>query len=104
MKKLNVRTSGVSSRVSRTSLHVVFLDYDNIDDERLREELAFLQNKFEIGNFYVLETRNEGRHVVCIARDLNLSAIEYRLFSSILLYTSVARLWTTALFDFKTLF
>lgn len=65
-KTLNVRTRGASSRVPNTSLHVTFLDYDNIVDERLVEELRFLQEEFEIGNFYVLETRNEGRHAVCI--------------------------------------
>lgn len=66
MKKLNVRTSGVSSRIPNTSLHVIFLDYDNIVDERLVEELRFLQEEFELGNFYVFETRNKGRHAVCI--------------------------------------
>jgi len=65
-KTLNVRTSGVSSRVPNTSLHVIFLDYDNIVDERLEEELIHIQNEKKIGNFYVLETRNEGRHAVCI--------------------------------------
>ena len=66
IKKLDVRTEGVSSRIPNTSLHVTFLDYDNIVDERLIEELRFLQEEFEIGNFYVLETRNEGRHAVCV--------------------------------------
>jgi len=66
MKKLEVRTKGVSSRIPNTSLHVLFLDYDNIEDERLKEELRFLQEEFQIGNFYVLETRNKGRHCVCI--------------------------------------
>jgi hypothetical protein len=66
MKKLDVRTSGVSSRIPNSVLHLVFLDYDNIDDERLKEELVFLQNEFELGNFYVLETRENGRHAVCI--------------------------------------
>lgn len=66
MKKLDIRTEGVSSRIPNTSLHVLFLDYDNIVDERLIEELRFLQEEFEIGNFYVLETRNEGRHAVCV--------------------------------------
>lgn len=66
MEKLSVRTSGASSRVPNTSLHIVFLDYDNIDDDRLKEELVFLQNEFELGNFYVLQTRNEGRHAVCL--------------------------------------
>jgi hypothetical protein len=67
MKKLEVRVEGgVSSRIPDTSLHVTFLDYDNIVDDRLIEELRFLQGEFELGNFYVLETRNEGRHAVCI--------------------------------------
>lgn len=66
MKQLSVRSSGVSSRVSDTSLHVIFLDYDNIVDERLKEELVFLQSEFELGNFYVLETRSNGRHAACI--------------------------------------
>ena len=67
MKKLEVRVEGgVSSRIPNTSLHVTFLDYDNIVDDRLIEELRFLQEEFEIGNFYVLETRNEGRHAVCV--------------------------------------
>jgi hypothetical protein len=66
MRQLNVRTSGVSSRVPHTSLHIVFLDYDNVDDERLKEELVFLISEFGLGNFYVFETRNAGRHAVCI--------------------------------------
>jgi hypothetical protein len=65
-RKLDVRTSGVSSRIPGTTLHVVLLDYDRINDARLKEELAFLQDEFEIGNFYVLETRENGRHAVCI--------------------------------------
>lgn len=65
MKRLDVRTEGVSSRIPNTSLHVIFLDYDNIEDGRLKEELEFLQEEFEIGNFYVLETRDKGRHAVC---------------------------------------
>ena len=66
MKKLDVRSRGMSSRVQKTSLHVLFLDYDNITDERLTEELRFLQEEFEIGNFHVFETRFEGRHALCI--------------------------------------
>lgn len=65
-KKLDVRTRGVSSRIPTTSLHVTFLDYDDIVDERLKDELEFLQEEFEIGNFYVLETRTKGRHAICL--------------------------------------
>ena len=67
IKKLEVRVEGgVSSRIPGTTLHVLFLDYDNIVDERLMEELRYLQEEFELGNFYVLETRNKGRHAICI--------------------------------------
>jgi hypothetical protein len=66
MKKLHVRSGGASSRVPGTALHVIFLDYDNITDDRLQEELLHIQDEKRIGNFYVLETRNEGRHAVCI--------------------------------------
>lgn len=72
-KKLDIRTAGVESRIPNTALHVVFLDYDNIvglfsedPEKRLTEELQFLQEEFEIGNFHVFETRNEGRHAVCL--------------------------------------
>lgn len=64
--KLDVRPKGISSRIATTSLHVTFLDYDDIVDERLVEELKFLQEEFEIGNFYVFETRNKGRHAICL--------------------------------------
>lgn len=66
MRKLDARARGDSSRVKHTSLHVIFLDFDNILDERLTEELRYLQEEFELGNFYVFETRATGRHAVCI--------------------------------------
>lgn len=82
MKKLDVRSRGMSSRVLKTSLHVTFLDYDNIVDDRLIEELRFLQEEFEIGNFYVFETRFEGRHAVC------LDALRFRDVKEIVDFTS----------------
>jgi hypothetical protein len=82
MKKLDVRTAGVSSRIPNTSLHVTFLDYDNIVDDRLQEELRFLQEEFQIGNFYVLETRNEGRHAICIDALRFKDVLEIVRFSS----------------------
>jgi hypothetical protein len=72
-KRLDIRTKGVESRIPKTALHVTFLDYDNIvglfsedPEKRLTEELQFLQEEFEIGNFYVFETRDNGRHAVCL--------------------------------------
>jgi len=83
MKKLDVRVEGgISSRIPDTSLHIVTLDYDNITDERLIEELRFLQEEFQIGNFIVLETRNEGRHAVCIDALRFKDVLEIIRFSS----------------------
>lgn len=66
MKLLDIRTRGISSRVPHTSLHIVCMDYDNVTDERLRDELKFLQEEFELGNFYVFKTKYDGRHCLCI--------------------------------------
>jgi len=65
-KQLALRTKGYSSLVPQTTLHCIFLDYDNIMDTRLKEELSCIQTEYEIGNFYVFETRYNGRHAVCI--------------------------------------
>ena len=42
MKKLEVRTRGFSSRVSDTSLYVIPLDFDNIEDET-RAKTAYVR-------------------------------------------------------------
>lgn len=63
---LGVRSTGISSRVSGTPYHIVCLDYDNVSDTRLDEELRWLQQEFKLGNFIVLETSKFGRHVVCL--------------------------------------
>jgi hypothetical protein len=64
--KRSVRTEGYSARVIPTCLFVTFLDYDNIVDERLTEELRFIQDEFDIGNFYIFRSSELGRHCVCI--------------------------------------
>ena len=65
-RKLDVRTEGFSARIPNTSFFIIPLDYDNIEDNRLDEELKYLQDQFEIGNFYVFKTSDYGRHAVCI--------------------------------------
>jgi len=42
------------------------MDYDNVTDGRLKDELKFLQEEFELGNFYIFKTKYDGRHCVCI--------------------------------------
>lgn len=82
MKKLEARAEGAASRVVGTTRHVTFLDYDDIDDGRLLEELAHLQDEKKIGNFYVFQTRGNGRHAVCI------DALRFRDVKDIVDYSS----------------
>jgi hypothetical protein len=88
-QKLDIRTRGDESRIPKTALHVTFLDYDNIvgifsedPEKRLREELQFLQDEFEVGNFHVFWTRDEGRHAVC------LDALTFRQVKDIVDFSS----------------
>ncbi len=66
-KHMTIKTSGVSSRLVGTSLHITLLDYDSvISDSRLKEELEWLQRMFKIGNFIVLKSSEFGRHAICL--------------------------------------
>jgi hypothetical protein len=74
-KKLDIRTAGTESRIAGSALHCIYLDYDNIvgvnvdteeAERRLTEELKDIIHEFQVGNFYVFETRNTCRHAVCI--------------------------------------
>lgn len=61
-------TAGISARVANTTEYTVFLDFDNVVDQRLRSELVYLQELFGLGDFYVFATNEYGRHVICIDR------------------------------------
>jgi hypothetical protein len=61
-------TRGMSARIPFTTEFALFMDYDNVKDERLIEELLYLQELYELGDFHVLATNEFGRHVVCVDR------------------------------------
>jgi hypothetical protein len=61
-------TAGVSARIPHTTDFAIFLDYDNARDDRLVDELLYLQELFRLGDFLVLATNVFGRHVLCIDR------------------------------------
>jgi len=63
---MNVKTSGVSSRIVGTNLHCCFLDFDCISDDALQDELKWLQRVHKCGNFIVLKTSDIGRHAICL--------------------------------------
>ena len=66
MKVPFVQTKGISARIPHTTLFVIFLDYDNIVDERLDDELLYLQELCQLGDFHIFKTNEYGRHVICI--------------------------------------
>jgi hypothetical protein len=62
----SIRTWGKSSRIPNTSKHVLFFDYDNIDEDTLVNELYALIEEFHVGNIYVFELdRPLAYHCVC---------------------------------------
>jgi hypothetical protein len=61
-------TAGMSARVKYTTEFVTLLDYDNVKDSRLVEELLYLQELHRLGDFYVFATNEFGRHVICVDR------------------------------------
>lgn len=82
LKKFKTRAEGMSSRVVGTTKFVTCLDYDDIDEYRLIEELQHLQDEKMIGNFYVFETRRNGRHAICI------DALPFRTVKDIIDYST----------------
>jgi hypothetical protein len=68
MRIPTVKTKGIESRVPFTTDHVVFLDHDNVVDEVLKEILRYLQEIFELGDFYVFWTGKFKRHSICVDR------------------------------------
>ena len=61
-------TAGISARIPHTTEFSIFLDYDNIKDKRLIDELKFLQELHELGDFHVFATNEFGRHAICVDR------------------------------------
>jgi hypothetical protein len=69
-------TAGVSARISHTTEFAIFLDYDNITDERLVDELLYLQELHQLGDFHVFSSSEFGRHAVCVDRLFLKEALE----------------------------
>lgn len=68
LDKPKAATIGMSARIPGTCEFAIFADYDNVKDERLKEELEDLQDIFHLGDFHVFETNPYGRHVICVDR------------------------------------
>lgn len=46
--------------------YIVFLDYDRIDFDWIKEELKHLQTMFSLGDFYIFQSSEESYHAVCL--------------------------------------
>lgn len=66
MRVPKASTKGISARIPHTTNFAVFLDYDNITDERLDDELVYLQELYQVGDFHILKTNEFGRHAICV--------------------------------------
>jgi hypothetical protein len=61
-------TAGISARIPHTTEFVPLLDYDNITDERLADELLYLQELHTLGDFHVFASSEYNRHAICADR------------------------------------
>lgn len=60
-------TAGICARIPYTTHYAIFLDYDNICDEVLKEDtLTYLQERHRLGDFHVFASNEFGRHVICV--------------------------------------
>lgn len=51
-----VKCTGVFS-LCKDNKHIVFLDYDNVYESRVLQDIDYLQKKYRLGNAYILTTK-----------------------------------------------
>ena len=62
-RDLNQYIAGITNRCVG-GRYVIFLDYDDVPGEWVEEELSFLQQAHNIGDFHLFRTKN-GFHAIC---------------------------------------
>jgi len=77
VKKPEMETGGITSRCT-DGLHVIFLDYDNIERWIIEDELKLLQHYYKLTPFYLFTTKEEtsevsknlcgNYHAICISK------------------------------------
>jgi len=61
-------TAGISARIPHTTEFVSMMDFDNTVDERLTDELRYLQELHTLGDFHIFSSSEFGRHAICVDR------------------------------------
>ena len=64
-KRNSMYVEGYTNRC-KDGKYVIFLDYDRIPIDWIKEELKHLQEMFEIGDFYLFKSSKESYHAVCL--------------------------------------
>jgi len=70
--KQPVFPTGVFSRVrgksKKEERELLFLDYDNVNEEDVRSDIAFLQKMFKLGGCYLFQSSERSYHVICLEK------------------------------------
>jgi len=61
-------STGLSMRIPHSTDFVSAMDFDNVTDERLLDELLYLQELYGLGDFHIFATSEFGRHAICVDR------------------------------------
>jgi len=69
-------TAGISARIPHSTEFTIFLDFDNVTDQRLVDELCYLEELFTLGDFHIFRSSEFGRHAICVDRLLLRDALD----------------------------
>lgn len=69
------------SNITEDNHSVLFIDYDGVDTVVVLEDYKFIQNKFALPPAYLIQTRENNFHVVCVKK------FPHSLIPEILMYT-----------------
>jgi len=67
--KPHTYTIGIASRC-KDNQHVVFLDWDCVDIEIVKSDICYIQNMFNLGNFYIFKSsqKPDSYHAICLTK------------------------------------
>lgn len=60
-------TTGTSNR-TQDGMYIPYLDYDFAELNGIRHELQHLQDIFNLGNFYILQSSEKRYHAICLTK------------------------------------
>lgn len=66
IKTPTLGTEGMSSIIFERLAHVLFLDYDGVEQTVAEQDAIAVQEIYECGNFYIFKTDEHNFHAVCL--------------------------------------